>query len=105
MALMTTWRRECPLIQQDPFFSLNPRMRVALIFEELLAMTTMNRSAREQWIREVLDEIGLGSLLYASLSSSAFGRSAPADCGRADEKIAASGRRYCFVAIKEGVTA
>lgn len=65
-ALMTTWRRECQMIQQDPFSSLNPRMRVAQIIEEpLLLVATMNRSAREQRVREVLDEVGLGDLFMS----------------------------------------
>lgn len=61
--LVSTWRRECQMIQQDPFSSLDPRMYIAQILEEpLLLVETMNRSAREQRVREVLDEVGLGAL-------------------------------------------
>lgn len=61
--LVSTWRRECQMIQQDPFSSLDPRMHIAQILEEpLLLVETMNRSARQQRVREVLDEVGLGAL-------------------------------------------
>lgn len=61
--LLTTWRRECQMIQQDPFSSLDPRMFIAQILEEpLLLVDTMNRRTREQRVREVLDEVGLGAM-------------------------------------------
>ncbi len=47
--LVSTWRRECQMIQQDPFSSLDPRMHIAQILEEpLLLVETMNRSARQR---------------------------------------------------------
>ncbi|MBD7379779.1 ABC transporter ATP-binding protein [Klebsiella pneumoniae] len=61
--LVSTWRRECQMIQQDPYSSLDPRMYIAQLLEEpLLLVETMNRSARQQRVREVLDEVGLDSL-------------------------------------------
>ncbi|WP_034914203.1 ABC transporter ATP-binding protein [Erwinia sp. 9145] len=54
------WRRECQIIQQDPFSSLNPRMRIGKILEEpMLLVKTLNASARQQRVREVLAEVGL----------------------------------------------
>ncbi len=66
--LVSTWRRECQMIQQDPFSSLDPRMHIAQILEEpLLLVETMNRSARQQRVREVLDEVGLGALFCIAI--------------------------------------
>lgn len=62
-AIRTTWRRECQMIQQDPFSSLDPRMHIAKILEEpLLLVETMTRRHREQRVREVLEEVGLSEL-------------------------------------------
>ncbi|QKJ86913.1 Dipeptide transport ATP-binding protein DppD [Paramixta manurensis] len=60
------WRRDCQLIQQDPFSSLNPRLRIAQILEEpILLVETMNRSARQQRVREVLEEVGLADMFLS----------------------------------------
>lgn len=53
------------MIQQDPYSSLDPRMYIAQLLEEpLLLVETMNRSARQQRVREVLDEVGLTLCFY-----------------------------------------
>lgn len=55
------WRRECQIIQQDPFSSLDPRMRIAAILAEpLLLDAAITRKVREQRVREMLQEVGLG---------------------------------------------
>ncbi|WP_198412925.1 dipeptide ABC transporter ATP-binding protein [Izhakiella australiensis] len=62
-ALARDWRRQCQMIQQDPFSSLNPRMQISQILEEpLLLVDTMNKSARSARVREVINEVGLGEL-------------------------------------------
>lgn len=54
------WRWDCQIIQQDPFSSLNPRMRIIQILEEpLLLVKTMRSASRKQRVREVLHEVGL----------------------------------------------
>jgi len=53
-------RREIQIIFQDPFESLNPRDTVAKILEEpYLIHHIGNREERMQWIRELLDKVGL----------------------------------------------
>ncbi len=54
------WRLACQMIQQDPWSSLNPRMKIAQLLEEpLLLVAGMTRAARQQRVRQVLDEVGL----------------------------------------------
>lgn len=55
-------RRDMQIIFQDPFASLNPRMRVRDILEEPLVIHGAGaKPARRQRVRELLDEVGLAS--------------------------------------------
>jgi peptide/nickel transport system ATP-binding protein len=56
-------RRQVQIIFQDPFASLNPRLRVAEILEEgLLALAPeLDAGARRQRLLELLDQVGLGA--------------------------------------------
>jgi peptide/nickel transport system ATP-binding protein len=60
--LMRSFRRETQLVFQDPYSSLDPRMRVGDIVAEPLrhapALSLEDRTAR---MREMLDEVGLGA--------------------------------------------
>ena len=54
------WRLDCQMIQQDPFSSLDPRMRVRQIIDEPLRLVdTMNRAQRQARVWEVVEEVGL----------------------------------------------
>jgi peptide/nickel transport system ATP-binding protein len=52
----------CQLVFQDPYSSLNPRMRVADIIAEPLNHTTMGREAKVQRVAQVMEEVGLDKL-------------------------------------------
>jgi oligopeptide/dipeptide ABC transporter ATP-binding protein len=53
-------RREMQIIFQDPFASLNPRMRVGAIVEEPLTIHGVgDRASRKRRVAELLDEVGL----------------------------------------------
>ena len=53
-------RREMQIVFQDPFASLNPRMRVGAIIEEQLAVhTSMEQEARRDRVRSLLQLVGL----------------------------------------------
>ncbi len=56
-------RREMQMVFQDPFASLNPRMRVAAIVGEPLEIheSALSRAARRQRVRETLETVGLGA--------------------------------------------
>jgi oligopeptide transport system ATP-binding protein len=56
-------RREMQMIFQDPFASLNPRMRVGEIVAEPLAIhePSLSKSQREVKSAEILKRVGLGS--------------------------------------------
>ncbi len=55
-------RREMQLVFQDPYSSLNPRMRVRAIVGEGLEIHRLARgAAKEVRIRELLDMVGIGS--------------------------------------------
>ncbi|PMR76204.1 dipeptide ABC transporter ATP-binding protein [Billgrantia endophytica] len=56
-----TWRLDCQMIQQDPFSSLDPRMRVRQIVDEPLRLdAALDRGQRLARVNEVIDEVGLG---------------------------------------------
>ncbi|RWR02085.1 peptide ABC transporter ATP-binding protein [[Pantoea] beijingensis] len=60
------WRMACQMIQQDPYSSLNPRMKIAQVLEEpLLLLPELNKRARQQRIKEVLEEVGLDGMFLA----------------------------------------
>ncbi|MBP2170548.1 peptide/nickel transport system ATP-binding protein [Erwinia toletana] len=60
------WRMACQMIQQDPYSSLNPRMKVARLLEEpLLLVAQMNRRARLERITQVLAEVGLDAMFLS----------------------------------------
>jgi peptide/nickel transport system ATP-binding protein len=53
-------RRDLQLMFQDPYASLDPRMRVGAILKEFLVIQRMsNRAGRDARIRQLLDEVGL----------------------------------------------
>jgi oligopeptide/dipeptide ABC transporter ATP-binding protein len=53
-------RRQMQMIFQDPFQSLNPRMRIRdLVAEPLLVHEKMNKEARYEQVAELLEKVGL----------------------------------------------
>lgn len=57
---MAAFRRECQMVFQDPFSSLDPRMKVkALIKEGLDAVPEVPRSLHDARLAEVLDQVSL----------------------------------------------
>jgi oligopeptide/dipeptide ABC transporter ATP-binding protein len=53
-------RRDLQLVFQDPYASLDPRMRVASILKEFLVIQGMSdRAGRASRVHELLDEVGL----------------------------------------------
>ncbi|MBV8943751.1 MAG: ATP-binding cassette domain-containing protein, partial [Solirubrobacterales bacterium] len=53
-------RRDLQMMFQDPYASLDPRMRVQTILREPLAIQKLgNRKEQDQKIRQMLDEVGL----------------------------------------------
>nr|WP_067479934.1 ABC transporter ATP-binding protein [Actinomadura hibisca] len=52
-------RRDLQVVFQDPFASLDPRMRVASILAEPLAAHGVPRARRRERVRELLDLVGL----------------------------------------------
>lgn len=53
-------RKEMQIVFQDPYSSLNPRMRVKDIIEEPLKIHKLAEKRRNERIRELLDSVGLG---------------------------------------------
>jgi peptide/nickel transport system ATP-binding protein len=54
------WRREIRMIFQDPYSSMNPRMRVQEIIEEpLLNLTGMSPKDRREKVASLLERVGL----------------------------------------------
>lgn len=53
------FRREAQIIFQDPYASLNPRMKVKEIVEEPLLVHGVPRAEREKIVSEMLDVVGL----------------------------------------------
>jgi len=57
---MRGWRRDMQIIFQDPFASLNPRMRVEdVIAEPIMIHEPMDRAARRTRVSELLRAVGL----------------------------------------------
>jgi oligopeptide/dipeptide ABC transporter ATP-binding protein len=57
---MKAYRRQAQAVFQDPYASLNPRVRVrTIIAEPLMAQGIGDRASREARVREVLDVVGL----------------------------------------------
>jgi oligopeptide transport system ATP-binding protein len=56
-------RREMQIVFQDPFLSLNPRMRVEAIVGEPLEIheAHLPRAARRERVRQLLEKVGLGT--------------------------------------------
>jgi peptide/nickel transport system ATP-binding protein len=60
---MTQFRLACQLVSQDPYSSLDPRMRVFEIVGEALRMVPgLDAAERRRRIAGALDEVGLGAL-------------------------------------------
>src|SRR4051812_44046245 len=54
-------RRDMQIVFQDPYASLNPRMKVGAIVEEPLVIHGVgSRAERRARVAELLDEVGLG---------------------------------------------
>jgi peptide/nickel transport system ATP-binding protein len=53
-------RRDAQMVFQDPFGSLDPRLRVAQIVAEPLALLRLDAGEAISRVREALDEVGLG---------------------------------------------
>ncbi len=61
-ARLRQMRRGMQMIFQDPHSSLDPRMTVAdAVIEPLIVHTDLDRAARAQRARELLDKVGIGS--------------------------------------------
>lgn len=59
-ARMKQLRREMQVVFQDPYASLNPRMRIGTILEEPLVVHGMgDRAARDQQVKKVIAQVGL----------------------------------------------
>jgi ABC-type oligopeptide transport system ATPase subunit len=57
---MKAYRRQAQAVFQDPYASLNPRVRVrTIIAEPLMAQGIGDRASRQARVREVLDVVGL----------------------------------------------
>ena len=55
------YRQNCQMIFQDPFGSLDPRMKISDIVEEALRHDRQaTKSAKQERVRTVLEEVGLG---------------------------------------------
>jgi oligopeptide transport system ATP-binding protein len=53
-------RKEMQMVFQDPFSSLNPRMRIEEIVGEPLDIHSLSRSRRRERVIELLESVGLG---------------------------------------------
>lgn len=61
-------RKMCSFVQQDPYDSINPRMRVRDVVAEPLCVHGMrDKKERERRVIEVLGEVGLGAQLAGLL--------------------------------------
>jgi peptide/nickel transport system ATP-binding protein len=59
---LRTFRRRCQIVFQDPFSSLDPRMRVgAIVREALRGEPGLNRAAADRRVNEVLEAAGLSA--------------------------------------------
>jgi len=62
-AALHRFRLACQLVFQDPFSSLDPRMRVQdIVAEPLRHLPAFDAAARERRMKETLDEVGLDGL-------------------------------------------
>jgi peptide/nickel transport system ATP-binding protein len=60
---MTQFRLACQLVSQDPYSSLDPRMRVSEIVGEALRIVAgLDAAERRRRVSAALDEVGLGTL-------------------------------------------
>ena len=60
--VLKAYRRKIQMIFQDPYSSLNPRMRVAdIIAEPILHLKLMDDKAAHARVGELLDQVGLGA--------------------------------------------
>lgn len=59
-AALRSYRRQAQAVFQDPFASLNPRLRVGtIVAEPLMAQGVGDRASRKKRVAEVLDVVGL----------------------------------------------
>lgn len=57
---LQTYRNDMQMIFQDPFASLNPRMRIGTIIEEPMALQwTLSKEQRKKRVKELLQKVGL----------------------------------------------
>jgi ATPase components of various ABC-type transport systems, contain duplicated ATPase len=55
------YRLNCQMVFQDPYSSLDPRMRIAeIVGEALRLMPDMSHEERQARVQEILEEVGLG---------------------------------------------
>ena len=61
------YRRNCQMVFQDPYSSLDPRMTIsAIVGEALRIMPNLPRGEKADRVGAILDEVGLGKADYAS---------------------------------------
>ena len=82
---LRTVRREVQIVFQDPYSSLDPRMRVGEILEEgLLALRPdLQRDERRERVAQLLRARGAARRCAVELSARVLGRAAPAHRHRA----------------------
>jgi peptide/nickel transport system ATP-binding protein len=56
-------RRDMQIVFQDPYSSLNPRLRIGTNIAEPLRAAGMRRQARREMVAQLLDDVGLASKL------------------------------------------
>ncbi|MEX3746866.1 ABC transporter ATP-binding protein [Lysinibacillus xylanilyticus] len=57
---LQTYRNQMQMIFQDPFASLNPRMRIGAIIEEPMKLQlTLTKAQRKERVKELLQKVGL----------------------------------------------
>lgn len=58
-------RRDIQMVFQDPYWSVNPKMKVGSIIEEpLLTHTTLSKDERKEKVKSLLSEVGLPADFY-----------------------------------------
>jgi len=65
---LVSFRRQCQIVFQDPFSSLDPRMRVgAIVREALRGDSDLGRAEADRRVAATLDEVGLGAAFAGRL--------------------------------------
>ena len=98
---MRDMRREMQIIFQDPYASLNPRMRIGEIIGEGLRIHIRRGDERKTRVEDLLTRVGLRAEYHAPLSARILGRTTSAHRYRA--RARASTRE--FIVADEAVSA